>query len=238
MAKKNYYSVARGRVPGIYMSWPEAQKQVSGYKGAVYKGFATRSEAEAYIQSRPKPRYWQASKTASKKHSTPATPVPNDGRVHIFSDGGSIGNPGPGGWGVVILDGDRQPIELQDGYIHTTNNRMELMGCIAGIQQAVSMSDRLRQMVVTTDSKYVVNGISKGWAEGWREKGWKKSDGKPALNADLWEELLELIEVYDVDLQWVKGHAGHPYNERCDELAGEAMRRPTGELKTDHGDTR
>lgn len=107
--------------------------------------------------------------------------------------------------------------ELSGGDSSTTNNRMELMGVIKGL----SALKRPCRVILTTDSKYVCDSINKGWVYGWKKKGWIKSDKKPALNVDLWEQLLPLLEIHDVTFNWVKGHAGHPENERCDRLAVE-----------------
>lgn len=134
--------------------------------------------------------------------------------VEIFSDGACSGNPGPGGYGAILRCEGREK-ELSGGEPHTTNNRMELTGVIEALS-ALKFPCKVR---VTTDSKYVVDGITKGWASGWRKRGWKKSDGKPALNPDLWEKLLALLEVHEVEFCWIKGHAGHEENERCDRLA-------------------
>lgn len=134
--------------------------------------------------------------------------------VRIFSDGACSGNPGPGGYGV-ILRCDGYEKELSGGEPHTTNNRMELLGVITGLE-ALKYPCRV---TVQTDSRYVVDGIEKGWARSWRKNGWIKSDKKPALNSDLWERLLNLLEIHEVRFTWIKGHAGHPENERCDRLA-------------------
>ncbi|MBP0983284.1 MAG: ribonuclease HI [Oscillospiraceae bacterium] len=134
--------------------------------------------------------------------------------VAIFTDGACSGNPGPGGWGAILRCDGREK-ELSGGEAHTTNNRMELTGVI----EALSALKYPCKVKLTTDSKYVVDGITKGWAHGWRKRGWKRSDGKPALNPDLWERLLELLAVHDVEFCWIKGHAGHEENERCDRLA-------------------
>ena len=134
--------------------------------------------------------------------------------VEIFSDGACSGNPGPGGWGAILRCGGKEK-ELSGGDPHTTNNRMELLGVISALE-ALKFPCKVR---ITTDSKYVVDGISKGWAVGWRKRGWKKSDGKPALNPDLWGRLLELLELHEAEFCWIKGHAGHTENERSDRLA-------------------
>lgn len=134
--------------------------------------------------------------------------------VYIYSDGACKGNPGPGGYGTILVQGQREK-ELSGGEAQTTNNRMELSGAIAGLEA-------LRypcKVVLTSDSKYLVDGMTKGWAKSWEAKGWKKADGKPALNPDLWRRLLELSRIHQVEYVWIKGHAGHPYNERCDRLA-------------------
>lgn len=134
--------------------------------------------------------------------------------VDVYTDGACRGNPGPGGYGAVLVYGQREK-ELSGGEAHTTNNRMELRGVIA----ALSALKEPCEVTLTSDSRYVVEAVEKGWAVGWRKNGWRKADKSPAQNTDLWEELLELLERHRVTFVWVKGHAGHPYNERCDRLA-------------------
>ena len=134
--------------------------------------------------------------------------------VDIYTDGACRGNPGPGGWGAVLVYNGTEK-ELSGGEPHTTNNRMELSGVIA----ALSALKEPCEVTLTTDSKYVADAVINGWAVGWRARGWKKADKSPALNPDLWEVLLDLLERHSVTFVWVKGHAGHPYNERCDVLA-------------------
>ena len=140
--------------------------------------------------------------------------------IYLYTDGAASGNPGPGGYGVVLRFRSQEKTfekELSGGDKSTTNNRMELMGVIQGL----SALKEPCQVTLTTDSKYVVDSITKAWAYGWKKKGWIKSDKKPALNVDLWEMLLPLLEKHKVTFNWVKGHAGHPENERCDRLAVE-----------------
>ncbi len=134
--------------------------------------------------------------------------------VQIFTDGACSGNPGAGGWGAILRYG-RFEKELSGGEASTTNNRMELSAVIA----ALSALKEPCHVTLTTDSKYVTDSVTKGWVYGWKKKGWIKSDKKPALNSDLWEQLLPLLDKHKVDFVWVKGHAGHPENERCDQLA-------------------
>ena len=222
MAKKKFYAVANGRKSGIYASWPEAEAQVKGYGGAKYKGFVSRSEAEAWMEN---PQWGQKTKPV-KKNAVYKQPVPSDASIEIYTDGGAINNPGPGGYGAVLLI-KGEPRELCGGYKHTTNNRMELMACIKGIE---ALPTRTEAVALFSDSKYVVNGISKGWAQGWRKRGWLKSDGNPAVNSDLWAKLLDLTEGLDISFHWVKGHAGHPLNERCDQLAVQSARGETLQL--------
>lgn len=140
----------------------------------------------------------------------------NKKHVDIYTDGACSGNPGPGGYGAILVYNGREK-ELSGGDRETTNNRMELLAVITALEALKEPC----HVTVTTDSKYVSDGITKGWAESWRAHGWKKGDGKPALNRELWERLLELISEHEVEFVWVKGHAGHPYNERCDTLAVE-----------------
>lgn len=134
--------------------------------------------------------------------------------VDIYTDGACRGNPGAGGWGAVLVcDGKEK--ELSGGEAVTTNNRMELLAAISALEALKYPCE----VTLTSDSKYLVDAIEKGWAVSWKTKGWRRADKSPALNPDLWERLLSLLEVHKVTFVWVKGHAGHPYNERCDVLA-------------------
>jgi ribonuclease HI len=218
-SKKKFYAVAAGRKPGIYTNWPEAQAQVMGFKGAVYKGFPTREEAEAWIKN---PTYSpSAKKYKNKVNATTAESSPKKGEITIYTDGGARYNPGPGGYGIVIVYDDKQE-EYSGGFRLTTNNRMELTACIVALQK---LKYRDKPISLFSDSSYVVNGITRGWARNWRKKGWIKSDKQPAINPDLWGMLLDLIEQLDITFHWVKGHSGNPLNERCDELAVAASKK-------------
>ncbi len=134
--------------------------------------------------------------------------------VNIYTDGACRGNPGRGGWGAILVYGGHEK-ELSGGERETTNNRMELMAAIAALEALKEPC----AVTLTSDSKYMIDAIQKGWVYSWRAKGWKKADRSPALNVDLWERLLPLLEKHTVELVWVRGHNGHPYNERCDSLA-------------------
>ena len=134
--------------------------------------------------------------------------------VELFTYGACSGNPGPGGWGAFLRMGTHTK-EISGGEKSTTNNRMELTAVIEGL----SALKRPCHVILTTDSKYVADSIQKGWARSWQKKNWDKGDKKPSLNPDLCEKLLSLLDTHDVEIHWVKGHAGHPENELCDRLA-------------------
>ena len=135
-------------------------------------------------------------------------------QIEIYTDGACSGNPGPGGWGAVLVYNGKEK-ELSGSEKNTTNNRMELTAVI----MALNALNQPCEVKLTTDSKYVCDAINNGWVYSWRKNGWKKSDKKPALNVDLWKELLSLLEKHEVEFIWVKGHNGHKYNEICDALA-------------------
>ncbi len=139
-------------------------------------------------------------------------------QVEIFTDGACSGNPGVGGWGAVLRFGGHEK-ELSGGEAATTNNRMELTGVI----MALSALKEPCNVTITTDSRYVVDAIEKGWVYGWQKKNWMRTANEPAKNADLWKQLLELLRRHTVKFNWVRGHAGHPENERCDALAVAAI---------------
>ncbi len=135
-------------------------------------------------------------------------------KVDMFTDGACSGNPGPGGFGTILRCNGVEK-ELSGGEPETTNNRMELMAVIAGLKALKRTCD----VTIYTDSQYVANGINNGWAESWKRNGWRKADKKPAQNPELWDELLTELAKHQYEIVWVKGHAGHPENERCDKLA-------------------
>jgi len=141
--------------------------------------------------------------------------------VTIYTDGGCIVNPGRGGYGVVLVSGKHRK-ELSAGFRRTTNNRMEIMAAIAGLEAL----RRPCRVTVYSDSQYLVNAVELGWARRWRARGWMRSRNEKALNPDLWERLLRACEPHDVKFRWLRGHAGHKENERCDELARAAANAP------------
>lgn len=140
--------------------------------------------------------------------------------VNIYTDGACSGNPGVGGYGA-ILECEGKILELSEGFTDTTNNRMELLSAIVALETLKFPCE----VILCSDSKYLCDSISKGWVYSWQKKGWKKSDGKAALNVDLWERMLVQLKKHNVTINWVKGHNGHPQNERCDFMAVEAIKK-------------
>lgn len=136
--------------------------------------------------------------------------------VYLYTDGACSGNPGPGGYGAILKYGQHVK-EICGGDENTTNNRMELLGVIKGLEAL----NEPCHVVLTSDSKYVIDALSLGWAEKWKQNGWMRNKKDAALNPDLWERLLQLTQTHEMEYHWVKGHAGHPENERCDRLAVE-----------------
>lgn len=134
--------------------------------------------------------------------------------VNLYTDGACSGNPGKGGYGAILTFNNHEKV-MSEGFILTTNNRMELLAAIVGLEALKEPC----KVTLYSDSKYLVDAIKNGWVYGWKKKGWKKSDGKKALNPDLWERMLTQLRIHEVELVWLKGHAGHEYNERCDSLA-------------------
>jgi ribonuclease HI len=148
--------------------------------------------------------------------------------VTIYTDGAAEPNPGPGGYGVVLICGVHRK-ELQGGFSHTTNNRMEILAAIRGLE-ALKTPCKVR---LHSDSQYLVNAMTQGWARRWQANGWRRNRHDKAVNPDLWERLLLLCEKHEVQFLWVKGHAGHRENERCDKLAVQAIQQ--GRLPSDEG---
>ena len=154
--------------------------------------------------------------------------MPTPSTVTIYTDGACSGNPGPGGYGAVLLTAGHEK-ELSGGFRLTTNNRMELLAAIVGLETL----NRRCQVALYTDSRYIVDAINKDWARRWRDNGWMRNKREAAVNPDLWERLLDLLDRHDVDVRWVRGHAGNEGNERADKLAVEASRGK--DLPDDHG---
>lgn len=230
--KKQLYVVVNGRKPGIYSKWfgvGEAAEQVEGFPDAIYKGFYTRDEAiswlkefplETLLHLAPNLAEYVTSTSDQALESKEKQDNEDDNKVIIYTDGCALGNPGPGGYGVVLkYKGHKK--ELSGGFRLTTNNRMEIFACIEGLRAL----KRKSEVVIYSDSQYVVNSISKGWARNWKARNWMRNDKERVENADLWEQLLELCEYHNVEFCWIRSHNSISDNERCDRLAAEAARR-------------
>jgi len=224
--KKKFYAVAVGRRSGIFTDWPSAEAQVKGYAGAKYQSFPSQEEARAWLLN---PVYKKKKQSPNGHASLPVRPEHRPGAIIVFTDGGCSNNPGPGGYGIVIEE-DLERREMSGGYRLTTNNRMEMMAALVALE---SLRQCGSPIDLYSDSSYLVNGITKGWARKWRTHGWRKSDGGEVMNVDLWQRLLLLADALDVRFHWVKGHAGNAGNERCDQLAVAATKQP--ELPVDGG---
>ncbi|MCB9480983.1 MAG: ribonuclease HI [Desulfobacteraceae bacterium] len=212
MSKKKWYAVLKGKKPGIYESWfgeNGAKVQIDGFKGAVFKGFLSLEEAEDFICSPKK-----------NNLKVPEVDLADNDFIVVYTDGGCINNPGPGGFGAVIIENGKIK-ELSGGKRLTTNNRMEMTACIEALKYLKKAS---KKIILHTDSAYIANAVNKGWLNSWIKKNWVKSDGKPVLNPDLWKQIYEYLQILDVEIKWVKGHAGIKYNERCDVLANSNAR--------------
>lgn len=210
MAKK-FYAVKRGRKTGLYTVWAECAAQVKGFQGAVYKGFMTEEEARAWLGGvdarAEQPR-------AAAEMAAPSAP---DADYIIHTDGSCLRNPGgAGGWAAVIETAATGAVEEKSGGDpETTNNRMELTAAL----MALSAVPEGARVALYTDSQYLKNAFTKFWLPAWKKRGWKKADGEPVLNQDLWVQLDAAFAARQVQFHWVKGHAGNSRNERCDALA-------------------
>ena len=210
MAKK-FYAVKRGRKTGLFTVWAECAAQVKGFQGAVYKGFMTEEEARAWLGGA------DARAEQPRAAAEMAAPSAPDADYIIHTDGSCLRNPGgAGGWAAVIETAATGAVEEKSGGApETTNNRMELTAAL----MALSAVPEGARVALYTDSQYLKNAFTKFWLPAWKKRGWKKADGEPVLNQDLWVQLDAAFAARQVQFHWVKGHAGNPRNERCDALA-------------------
>ena len=210
MAKK-FYAVKCGRKPGLYTVWSECAAQVKGVQGAVYKGFMTEKEARAWLGAA------EARTEHTRAAAETAETAASDADYIIHTDGSCLRNPGgAGGWAAVIETAATGAVEERSGGApETTNNRMELTAAL----MALSTVPEGARVALYTDSQYLKNAFTKFWLPAWKKRGWKKADGEPVLNQDLWVQLDAAFAARHVQFHWVKGHAGDPRNERCDALA-------------------
>ena len=210
MAKK-FYAVKRGRKTGLFTVWAECAAQVKGFQGAVYKGFMTEEEARAWLGGA------DARTEQPRAAAEMAAPSAPDADYIIHTDGSCLRNPGgAGGWAAVIETTATGAVEEKSGGApETTNNRMELTAAL----MALSAVPEGARVALYTDSQYLKNAFTKFWLPAWKKRGWKKANGEPVLNQDLWVQLDAAFAARQVQFHWVKGHAGNPRNERCDALA-------------------
>jgi ribonuclease HI len=224
--KKSCYVVVNGHNPGIYDKWfgdDGAANQVAEFPQAIYKGFYTREEALEWLKElgeetladyAPNLLELLLEELPDEEQRQSAEDLLNAGKVLIYTDGGAITNPGPGGYGVVLRY-KKHKKELSGGFQLTTNNRMELMACIEGLKALKSECE----VVLFSDSMYAVSGIANGRVRKWQANGWKRGKKHRVENVDLWEQLLELCDIHQPEFRWIRGHTGNPDNERCDQLA-------------------
>ena len=226
-ARKQYYVVVHGRQPGFYTEWlgeNGASKQVEGFTDAIYKGFYNKEDASQWLRefSEETLQTYAPNLLDLVDYTVPIQVVDGDvellkeDKVVIHTDGCALGNPGPGGYAVILRYKDRQK-EISGGVQETTNNRMELMACIEGLRALKQKST----VVVFSDSKYLVDSINNKWIYKWRNEHWVKSRNRKVLNADLWKTLLDLIGQHEIEFRWIRGHNIDKSNQRCDFLARE-----------------
>ncbi len=230
--KKSIYVVINGRNPGIYSKWfgvGETAEQIEGFPEAIYKGFYTREEAinwlkeftpETLAKLAPNLVEYLDEKDDSPTLLDTVAELLDNKKVVIFTDGSTNAGSGAGGYGV-ILKYKENIKELSGGFRKTTNNRMEIIACIEGLRALKKRSD----VVVFSNSQYVVNSMTKGWAKKWQAQSWMRNDKEKAENSDLWAQLLNLCNLHNVEFQWVKGHNNTKENERCDLLALDASKK-------------
>ncbi len=211
---KKIYAVACGRQTGLFDTWAECEKNVRGYPGAKFKGFTDKHEALAWLGN---PAPTPQNPTAPYAPDYPNnSATDNDVDYVIFTDGSCLKNPGAGGWAAVITETKTGATrELKGGEAMTTNNRMEMCAAV----NALATTAENARIKLYTDSQYLKNAFTKYWLRNWKRNGWQTSTGEPVKNRELWEKLDALVSSRHINFQWVKGHAGNRYNERCDELA-------------------
>ncbi len=225
--RQKWYAIASGiGAPCIVDSWEECYRRVNGVTGNKFMGFYDKKEAKAWLKN---PKYKNEYKTKRKRKINLQTEAdmgriactedtfilhPNLRTVYMYTDGACKGNPGPGGWACILKYNGHEKV-LSGGEPDTTNNRMEIEAVLQGLMALKEDCN----LIITTDSKYVIDTIEKGWAKNWKRHMWKKSDGSDAANSDLWDDMLCMLEPHNYKFEWVKGHNDHPENERCDKLA-------------------
>jgi ribonuclease HI len=235
MAKKKFYAVKKGRKPGIYLTWDETKRQVNGFPGAIYKSFPTRAEAESWNGLTP---------TNPKKKLAKSESVTDPNALTLYTDGGSrnTGNVKGGhvrkedlaAWAFLVKNGDRE-LAGSGGEFGATNNRMEIMALIHGLQAIQEQYGAEQPVLVVSDSKYVLDAINQNWLWGWKKRGWKKSDGTVVANRELWQTVAQLLtSMTHLEFKWTKGHATNAGNVFVDELLNQTMDKMAKGENVDH----
>lgn len=234
MAEK-YYVVKKGRHPGIYLNWPDCQREVSGFPGAVYRSFTNEQEARTWLHNRQQPAHRTANQQLSLdlgQATISQAAIPKNA-IRLFTDGGSRNHGNKLGQHVkqddkaawaFLIERQGQRLTGTDGEFGATNNRMELMALINALTTLLDHGWQRESINATLDSHYVLDPITKGWLYGWRRRGWTTSTGKPVANQKLWQELLRLLPQFtSLHFNWTKGHADNLGNNIVDELLNTTM---------------
>lgn len=211
-----YYAIKKGKKTGIYTTWAEAKKQVDGFSGAVYKGFTSKQEAEEFMNAGN--RKVTVSKDAIVVYTDGGSR--NTGNVR----GGHVKNKDKAAWAYLIMEKSNRQLEGSAGEFGVTNNKMELTALVKALEKLISLNQQAEEILVISDSKYLINAITLGWMKGWKKRGWKKADGQVPANKELWEQLDKLLPQFKkLQINWTKGHATNAGNNRVDELLNETM---------------
>ena len=227
-----FYAIKKGRRPGIYTTWDAAKKQVSGYSGAVYKGFTTKDQAEAFMNAATTaPRKTATKKSASTRATTSALP---NAEITFYTDGGSRNHGNVAGghvladdkaaWAYLIELPDKQTVSNSGGEFGATNNRMEIMGLVEALSYLVDQRLNTKEILAVLDSQYVLNAIQKGWLAGWKRRNWHRAGNAPLKNKELWQQVDQLLPQFPhLSFEWTKGHAVSHGNVFVDELLNKTM---------------
>lgn len=218
-----YYAVQKGRKPGIYHNWPDCQKQVQGFKGAIFKSFPTLKQAQTFMAVQTKTA--TATKTQKAPNWTAQVTMYTDGGTRNTGNvlGGHVKASDKAAWAYLIQSADKEFSGTQ-GCLGATNNQMELTALQMGLQRLIDLKLNGLKIAVVMDSKYVLNAINQGWLAGWQRRGWKKASGATVLNVELWQQIAALLPQFpQIKFVWTKGHADNAGNVFVDELLNRTM---------------
>ncbi|UQS82211.1 ribonuclease H family protein [Bombilactobacillus folatiphilus] len=216
---KKYYAVKSGRQPGIYQTWADCQRQVTGFSGAQFKSFVTLAQAQAFLESDG------TKSTASTSAPTPIIQLYTDGGTRNTGNvhGGHVNATDKAAWAYLIVTPAQRYSDSQ-GCLGATNNQMELLALLQGLKQLINLNLQYEAILVTMDSRYVLNAINKHWLQNWQRRGWKKADGQPVLNVQLWQAFVKLLPTFPrIQFVWTKGHADNAGNVFVDRLLNKTM---------------